>query len=480
MKNSIIVTILLISSYALKVHAQTNTICGYVLNEDLKPIPHAIIEVANSYIMVESKSDGFYSVIVPTSNNRIKVYAEGYKPLDIDIKEYVLVDVILVSNNIKKRHSEYVTIPQNIQPPKDTTLLAKLAFMHYEKQRYEDAFQLWYEGEKLGSALCLYNLGVLYYYGHGTEPDEQKALDCIKISALKGYHKAQMKLGDFYCNGLLVSCDTAKAVYWYGKSASQGNSDAKQRLESLSSYNINTQIDKKKCIAYIIGNYNYWKGNVLPHVREDVKALEKKFQSLGIYTRLCENLNRPEMLDSIDAFAKAARDYDLALFYYSGLSAQSKGTNYFIPVGKMEQSSETGILADCVKVDHLFECFSNYSIDSKIVILDACRDNSSIFGTKRSFSHIGLSHSTLNSYGTFVAYADQPNTIAEVSDNSMYSPFPYALAMTLSIPLLQINEVLALVQTIVDYETDGKQLPIYMNNLKDDRVILNTNVSHSK
>ena len=85
-----------------KANAQTTTVCGYVLDEELEPIPHAIIEVINSYIMVESNSVGFYSVILPNGRQKLKVYATGYKPLNINVNDFSLLDVILVPSNIRK------------------------------------------------------------------------------------------------------------------------------------------------------------------------------------------------------------------------------------------------------------------------------------------------------------------------------------------------------------------------------------------
>ena len=449
-----------------KANAQTTTVCGYVLDEELEPIPHAIIEVINSYIMVESNSVGFYSVILPNGRQKLKVYATGYKPLNINVNDFSLLDVILVPSNIRKIRSEYVAIPSDTPNKVDTTLLADLAYIHCEKYRYDEALALWQEGEKMGSAKCLYNIGIMYLNGYGVEPDLHKAYSCIQIAALQGEEFAQLAIGDSYCSGLFSNCDTTMAVYWYGKAASQGNIEAKQKLDSLSGYKRET-LENKKCLAFILGNSNYWKGNVLNTVKNDVELLDEQLKAMGIETQLCMNLTKSEMYDSIDAFAKAACNYDLALFYYSGISAQDRGSNYLIPVGKMKQTSKTGILADCVEVDYLFKCLSDYGIDSKIVILDACRDNSSVFGINENSPLQGLSPSSLNPYGSFVAYATQPNAIVDDSDKKDNSVFLRALVKALTIPNLQIFEVFELVKLLVAYETDNQQVPVYMNNLKD-------------
>ena len=457
----------------LEVYAQTNTLHGFVLNEDLEPIPHAIIEDIRTYTMVESNSSGYYSIIIPKGRMKIKVYAEGYKPLNVDIDDHSLLDVILIPKDIKKKRSQYVTIPWDIQTKLDLSSLSDIAKHHYQRDMYEDALALWREGERKGSALCLYKLGIMHLNGYGIPSDERTAYSCIHISAINGFDGAQVEVGNSYCNGKFTRCDTAMAIYWYGKAAAQGNEVAIAKLASLSKYKDSTRTETKKCIAFLLANSNYWKGNSLPIVKNDTKLLAGQLKAIGIDTWVCENLNKPEMYDSIDAFARAAQNYDLAMFYYSGLSAQAKGTNYLIPIGKIQQTSETGILADCIDVEYLFKCLSDNGVDSKIVILDACRDNRSVFGKKDYGTHLGLSSSSLNPYGSFVAYPAQPNAIAEYKGEET-SSFVNALVKVLRIPNLQIYELFELVKTIVSYETDGHQIPVYMNNLKD-RVILNTN-----
>lgn len=463
---------ILVSLMAISAHAQSSSVHGYILDDDLKPIPHAIVEVLGSYTMVESITTGFYSVIIPTGKHKLKVSAIGYKPIEIEVNAPSIMDVMLTLSNIRKQKSKYVLIPWDEKIERDTYLLARLADIHRRGERYDDALAFWQEGDKQGDALCQYNIGIVYLHGYVGEVDQQKAYNYIQISALNEYDRAQLALGNSYCSGEFTHCDTTMAAYWYQRAASQGNAEAEKKLADLpSAYKEKKHALRKTCLAYIIGNSNYWRGNVFPIVKNDVELLTNTLNALGITTRLCTDLNRPQMLDSISAFAEISQDYDMALFYYSGLSAQYKGKNYLIPVGKMQQSSEAGILADCVDVDYIFKCLSDNGIDSKIVILDACRDNSSVFGNDDE-SHLGLSPSSLNPYGSFVAYASQPNALSEELDGDQYSPFPKALVIALGIPNLPIHEVFELAKTIVAFETGDRQVPVYMNNLKE-KVVLN-------
>ena len=460
---------------AISAHAQISSVHGYILDENLKPIPHAIVEVVGSYTMVESITSGFYSVIIPTGRHKLKVSATGYKPIEIEVNAPSILDVMLTVSNIRKQKSKHVSIPWDEKVERDTYLLARLADIHRRGERYDDALAFWQEGNKLGDALCQYNIGIVHLHGYVGDVDLHKAYNYIQISALNEYEGAQLALGNSYCSGEFTHCDTTMAAYWYQRAASQGNVEAEKKLANLpSAYKDKEHAPRKTCLAYIIGNSTYWKGNTIPIVKNDVELLAKTLNDLGITTRLCTDLNRPQMLDSISSFAETAQNYDLALLYYSGISAQSKGKNYLIPVGKMQQSSEAGILADCVDVDYIFKCLSDNSIDSKIVILDACRDNSSVFGSDDE-SHLGLSPSSLNPYGSFVAYASQPNALSEELDGDQHSPFLKALVIALGIPNLPIHEVFELVKIIVAFETGDRQVPVYMNNLKE-KVVLNAGI----
>lgn len=61
--------------------------------------------------------------------------------------------------------------------------------------------------------------------------------------AESGDSESQYKLGFIYDAGLGVNHDHKKAMYWMNKSASQGNSDAKEYLES--------QLPKKPASPFI-------------------------------------------------------------------------------------------------------------------------------------------------------------------------------------------------------------------------------------
>lgn len=77
---------------------------------------------------------------------------------------------------------------------------------------------------------CFYNLGYMNYYGgYGIQRSYVRALDFFQKSTM---HKAKYFLGWMYEYGLGVDYDFVKAIEYY--KASEGESDAEERIEKLS------------------------------------------------------------------------------------------------------------------------------------------------------------------------------------------------------------------------------------------------------
>lgn len=67
---------------------------------------------------------------------------------------------------------------------------------------------------------------------YGIIQDFAQEVAQYKDLAEKGDELAQFKLGECYSNGRGVEQDYAKAVYWYTKSAEQGNAKVNSNLSS--------------------------------------------------------------------------------------------------------------------------------------------------------------------------------------------------------------------------------------------------------
>src|SRR6266403_694671 len=81
-----------------------------------------------------------------------------------------------------------------------------------------------------GDAAAQFNLGLMYFTGHGVQPDDAAAALWFRKAAEQGYVFAQFLLGDQYAKGEGVSQDYAEAMIWFRKAAEQDHPVAKLYL----------------------------------------------------------------------------------------------------------------------------------------------------------------------------------------------------------------------------------------------------------
>jgi uncharacterized caspase-like protein len=132
------------------------------------------------------------------------------------------------------------------------------------------------------------------------------------------------------------------------------------------------------------------------------------------------------MEEAVIRFSRAARDADVALFYYSGHAVQFAGINYLAPVDI--QLNDEADLRRMVRVDEVVSDLQQAK-NLRILVLDSCRDNPLADRLKRS---IGTTRSLPlqrglaridSAQGMIVAYATQAGRTAEDGDgrNSPYT-----------------------------------------------------------
>lgn len=95
-------------------------------------------------------------------------------------------------------------------------------------QYLREAFRLFLGSVKEGHILAMYELGLCYLNGRGTDVNEKKALEWLTKSAQEDCESAQCALGDcYYCGTETIEIDYKKAFKWHQDSALQGNNYAK-------------------------------------------------------------------------------------------------------------------------------------------------------------------------------------------------------------------------------------------------------------
>ena len=81
-----------------------------------------------------------------------------------------------------------------------------------------------------GDVSAQYNLGLMYFNGHGVVQSYQEAVKWYRKAANQNYASAQLNLGVMYDNGRGVVQSYQEAVKWYRKAANQNYASAQYNL----------------------------------------------------------------------------------------------------------------------------------------------------------------------------------------------------------------------------------------------------------
>jgi uncharacterized protein len=93
----------------------------------------------------------------------------------------------------------------------------------YNKGDYVSAAKEWRPLAEQGVAAAQFNLGLLYYDGHGVPLDFAQAADWFTKAAEQDYAKAQYDLGAMYGIGKGVKRDYVQAYKWLNLCAAKGD-----------------------------------------------------------------------------------------------------------------------------------------------------------------------------------------------------------------------------------------------------------------
>jgi Caspase domain len=210
-------------------------------------------------------------------------------------------------------------------------------------------------------------------------------------------------------------------------------------------------------LALVIGNSNYRDVVALPNPAKDADAMDGFLRKAGFDVTPANNLTQSEMRRELRDFAdkvSAAGPDAVALVYYAGHGVQIDGENYLIPVdARIKREADVPIAA--VRLDDVMNILSTVPAKTRIVILDACRNNpfSAIDKT------IGRGLAIVDApKGSIVSYSTAPGATA-LDGSGDHSPFTTALLSVASMPGLPVEQTFKKVRLEVNKETDGRQTP---------------------
>ncbi len=223
--------------------------------------------------------------------------------------------------------------------------------------------------------------------------------------------------------------------------------------------------------ALIIGNSNYQHVPTLKNPVNDARDIEKVLEDLNFKTRLLEDTELTDVKRAVQAFLKDLEDSEgVGLFFYAGHGIQVNGENYLIPV---ETSIDRNIEAQSYNVSLLLDGMRKARSSTKIIILDACRDNPFLAlqtetgdsgGDSRALKNKTLKDSATGLSkldappDTLIAFSTAPGKTA-ADGSGRNSPYTRELVKVLKIQGLTIDKVFHRIRQEVFDKTDGQQIP---------------------
>jgi hypothetical protein len=222
--------------------------------------------------------------------------------------------------------------------------------------------------------------------------------------------------------------------------------------------------------ALVIGNSKYASFGRLSNPSRDAAAIARKLESFGIPVDMVLDANRAELIRTLNEYSRKAAGAEMNILFYAGHGIQVEGTNYLIPV----DMSADGITAGYVKLAgiSLTAVMDYLPARTRIVFLDACRDNASVrnlVASRSAGASLGLAPVTVAT-GTLIAYATRDGATADDGDGAN-SPYTAALLKHLDTPA-DISLVLRDVRESVLRATGGRQEPWEYGSLMGGQIIL--------
>jgi uncharacterized caspase-like protein len=226
-------------------------------------------------------------------------------------------------------------------------------------------------------------------------------------------------------------------------------------------------------VALIIGNSKYEHVANLPNPASDAATMAKLLTNVGFdHVELKINLNEIGFRRELLQFAKLSSGADMAVIYYAGHGMEIDGENYLIPVDA-KLKTDLDVDYETMPLDRLLR--SVQTAHTRLIILDACRDNPFIsrmsrLTATRSIGR-GLARIEPNTSNTLIAFAAKAGSIA-ADGSGGHSPFTAALVKYVAEPGLDVRLALGKVRDDVLASTNGQQEPFVYGSLGGETVAI--------
>ncbi|TGL19793.1 caspase family protein [Leptospira bourretii] len=207
-----------------------------------------------------------------------------------------------------------------------------------------------------------------------------------------------------------------------------------------------------KKISLIFGNAKY-PGNILNNPTNDAIEMEKNLTQLGFKTILNIDSTIKDMHSSLKDFENVLKENEIGLFFFAGHGMQIDGVNYLNAIDT-DFTSESYAKHTSLPLNLVIDILEKSPIYTKIIILDACRDNP----YERSFrgNVLGLAP-IFAPIGTIISYATSPGQLAS-DGKGLNGAFTEALLKHINTQDIKIEELFKRVRNDLSMITNKKQI----------------------
>tara|TARA_B100000809_G_scaffold197126_1_gene196741 strand:+ start:1328 stop:2347 length:1020 start_codon:yes stop_codon:yes gene_type:complete len=224
----------------------------------------------------------------------------------------------------------------------------------------------------------------------------------------------------------------------------------------------NNSTGEQKKVALVIGNSSYRKSAKLKSPLNDANGIDSVLTKIGFDVIKIIDADLNGMRKGLSDFMKAAKNADVALFYYSGHGVQVNGENYLIPINVYSGTKEQVVL-ETISVETVMK-ISEVGSDHprvNVLVLDACRINPFQTWSESSIGGLALVKPLNN---TLISFATSPgDTVTD--DVGHYSIYTGELIKQLG-HYQRIEDVFINTRISVEEISDGQQSPWELTKLR--------------
>jgi len=211
---------------------------------------------------------------------------------------------------------------------------------------------------------------------------------------------------------------------------------------------------KRRLAALVYGNAKYSGITPLKNPVNDANDLAAKLKSYGFDVILSSDATALQMDKKLREFNVLLQKNDVGLFFFAGHGVQIEGVNYLIATDT-DTTSEVDAKHSSLSLDKVIDTMSKSDVSTKIIVLDACRNNPWERAWHRGTEMRGLA-SVYAPKGTIIGFATSPGELAGdgTGRNGTYTA---ALLQHIDTVDCSIETMFKRVRNTVAAVTNGKQ-----------------------